>query len=398
MTNLEDQAFNLRDRGRIYLDHNATTPVAKTLLPHIQKWLESWGNPSSIHATGRGPKAILRESRKTLAKALNCSPLEIVFTSGGSEANNFILRGVVERAHKENNPRKRILISAVEHPAVRVTAQKLAELFKLQLDIIPVNRDGELNLEAYENLLGDDVLLVSVMFANNETGHIFPIKEMAAKAHEHGALFHTDAVQCLGKLPVNFKEWGVNFATFSGHKFYALKGGGMAICKKGYSPDSLIYGGGQERHRRAGTENTLAIACMGQMAEQLDQQSTQEQRLTKLRDAMESEILKRIPEVRIIGADGNRLPGTTNMQIPGVDGESLLMNLDLEGFSVSTGAACSAGNPEPSPTLLAMGYSREEAQASLRLSLGWGNTEEEIQKFVEVLEKVVARLRSLENG
>ena len=396
--NLEDQAFNLRDEGRVYLDHNATTPVCAALIPHINNWIQAWGNPSSIHQSGRKPKALMREARQNLANALNVSQLELIFTSGGSESNNLVLKSVVEAELEKTTPRQTIIISDVEHPAIRVTAEKLAEKYDLELIKVPVSKDGILDIEFYENSLSEDVLLVSIMTANNETGHIFPIQSLAAKAHEVGALFHTDAVQALGKLEVDLKAWGVDFASFSGHKFYALKGSGLLYTKKGNSLPSQIFGGGQERHRRAGTENTLAIASLGFMATQLDQVNTRAEEMRKLRDSLESQILEKISGVVITGAQNARLPNVSSMKIEGIDGETLLMNLDIEGFSVSTGAACSSGNPEPSPVLLAMGFTRDEAQSSMRIGLGWGNTQEEIDRFVASLEKVVARVRSLKDG
>ena len=396
--NLEDQAFNLRDEGRVYLDHNATTPVCAALIPHIQNWIEAWGNPSSIHQSGRKPKALMREARQNLANAFGVSQLELIFTSGGSESNNLVLKSVVESEMEKESPRRTLIISDVEHPAIRVTAEYLTQKYDLKLLKIPVNRDGLMEVAFYDKALSDDVLLVSVMTANNETGHIFPIKSLAKKAHDVGALFHTDAVQALGKLEVNLKDWDVDFASFSGHKFYALKGSGLLYVKKGNAFPSQIFGGGQERHRRAGTENTLAIASLGFMATQLDQLNERSEEMQKLRDSLESQIVEKITGVRITGAGNPRLPNVSSMKIEDIDGETLLMNLDIEGYSVSTGAACSSGNPEPSPVLLAMGFSRAEAQSSMRIGLGWGNTQEEIDGFVTSLEKVVTRVRSLSGG
>ena len=291
-----------------------------------------------------------------------------------------------------------MIISSVEHPAIRVTAESLAARYSLKLISIPVSRDGELDRDFYEKALSDDVFLVSIMAANNETGHIFPIQALAEKAHAVGASFHTDAVQALGKIPVSLKEWDVDLASFSGHKFYALKGSGLLYTKKGVNLPSLIEGGAQERHRRAGTENALAIASLGYMATQLEFLSERMSQMTELRDSMESQILEKISGVQITGPQGLRLPSTSSMNIEGIDGETLLMNLDIEGFSVSTGAACSSGNPEPSPVLLAMGFSRAEAQRSLRVGLGWGNTQGDIDSFVTCLEKVVTRVRGLSGG
>lgn len=372
----------------IYLDHNATTPVAAAVADSISEWLVSWGNPSSIHWAGRAPKALIRDARRSLGKLLNCEPLEIIFTAGGSESNNMALKGF-----RLNH----LVCSEVEHPSIMKAAKFLAKN-GVRVSYISVDKDGRIDLEAYKHILKDKVDLVSVMYANNETGHIFPIEEMARLAHEVGALFHCDMVQALGKVKVDLKKLNVDMASFSGHKFYGLKGGGVLYVRKGVQLESLIHGGGQERHRRAGTENVLAIAAMGKMASYGTEVESRSEELGVLRQHLEQRLLKEIPGSEIHGRSQPRLPNTTSMHIPGVDGETLLMNLDMEGYAVSTGAACSSGNPEPSPVLLAMGFTREEAQSSLRLSLGWGTTKEQIDAFVESLKQVVERLRSFQHG
>jgi cysteine desulfurase len=266
---------------------------------------------------------------------------------------------------------------------------------------LPVNREGQIDLTLYEKVLSERVALVSIMAANNETGSLFPVKQMAELAHKVGAKFHTDAVQTAGKIAVNFRDWDVDYASFASHKIYALRGAGLAYARKGERLKSLISGGGQERGRRAGTENILAIAAFGYVAgliEQTPELKEKPERMRELRDALERQIAKELPGVKLTGAGVNRLPNTSSLVIDNVDGESMLMNLDLEGVSVSTGAACSSGNPEPSPTLLAMGLSRHEAQSSLRVSLGWETTAEDISTFVEKLKIVVLRLREFRNA
>lgn len=391
----------LRANKRIYLDHNATTPVAESVRDQLVSWVELWGNPSSIHQSGRGPKALMRESRDKIAKALGANPLEIIFTSGGSESNNLALKGVFDAMKKSEAfgraKRNRYLFSDVEHPCIRRTAEYLAEQ-GAEIAFIPVGRDGRIDLAKYEELLDDRVALVSVMLANNETGNLFPVKEMAARAHAHGALFHTDGVQALGKIPVNLSDLGVDLASFSGHKFYALKGSGVLFARRGLTIESLIHGGGQERHRRGGTENLLAIASLGFMCGFKDQIAQRGNDVECLRNRMEARILEEIRGVSLTGAESPRLPTTSSLVIEGVDGETLLMNLDMKGFSVSTGAACSSGSPEPSPVLLAMGLSRNEAQSSLRVGLGWGTTLEEVDAFVDTLKTVVSHVRSLSTG
>jgi cysteine desulfurase len=400
--------------SRVYFDHNATTKPAEFLKEKVSQWLDQWGNPSSIHWAGRGPKALLRDSRRAVAQLLGCDPLEIVFTSGGSEANNLAIKGVFEAIEAieaiesgrltgsgpSEVPRDHYLLSAVEHPSVTKAMQYLKSR-GARVDVIPVNRDGQLDLEKYESLLGPRTALVSVMFANNETGHILPVAKVAKLAHKAGALVHCDGVQALGKARVDVRNWQVDLATFSGHKCYALKGCGVLYVRKGTRLQSLIHGGGQERGRRAGTENLLAIASFATMAEQMAKSEVLEAhlaRMTELRDRLERMVGGRIGGVAVTGAAGPRIANTSSMVIEGVDGETLLMNLDMRGFCVSTGAACSSGSPEPSPVLLAMGLSRAEAQSSLRVSLGWHSTVNEVDHFVETLAAVVERLRSFRHG
>ncbi|WP_413287460.1 cysteine desulfurase family protein [Bdellovibrio sp. HCB337] len=384
-----------------YFDHNATTPVSEDVINAAPEFLRAWGNPSSIHWGGRQPKNILRDTRNTLAKHLHCSPLEIVFTSGGSESNNTIIKGVFDyyQSTKFLKPelarRTHYMCSEVEHPSVIKTMTHLQSL-GARVDFIPVSRKGEIDLKFYRKHVTEETALVSVMYANNETGTIFPIQEMAKIAHEKGALFHTDSVQAFGKISVNLNELGVDFASFSGHKFYSVKGSGFFFTKKNSNFTSLIHGGGQERHRRGGTENVFGIACLGVMAEKLPEVAGHGAELEKLRDHMEARILSEITDATLTAGESPRLPNTSSLVIKGVDGETMLMSMDIKGYAVSTGAACSSGNPEPSPVLLAMGLSRQEAQNSLRVSLGWSNTLEQVDAFVDTLKAVVDRLRAIE--
>lgn len=336
----------------------------------------------------------MRDARDQFARMIGSSALEVIFTSGGSEANNLALKGVFESLEKDQSPRRQYLVSAVEHPSIMKTTEYLRGRGAI-VQTIPVSRAGAIDLEAYERLLDEKTALVSVMLANNETGNIYPVAKMAELAHAKGALFHSDCVQALGKIPVNVRELGVDMATFSGHKFYALKGVGVLYARKGMRLESLIHGGGQERHRRGGTENTVAIASLGTMSEHAAEVEMRGEEVRRLRDLLESRILAEIPGVIVTGSESPRLPNVSSLVIEGVDGEIMLMNLDLRGYSVSTGAACSSGNPEPSPVLLAMGLSRAEAQSSLRLGLGWGNTEAEIESFIADLAAVVEHIRSL---
>lgn len=382
------------NRTPIYFDHNATTPIAADVVSRLPQALEAWGNPSSIHFASRAPKAILRETRQKIANLLGTQSLELIFTGGGSESNNTVIRGVFENS--KNSKRNEFITSTVEHPSVLKTFQWL-ETQGAKVHYLNVNLDGQIDLTNYKKVLSDKTALVSVMFANNETGVLFPIEEMTKLAHQNGALFHTDAVQALGKAVINLKDLGVDFASFSAHKFYALKGTGVLYVKTGYELPPLVYGGAQERRRRGGTENVIGIFALGVMAEKKDLIPGKVDEIEKLRDYFESEVVKQITEVAVTHQKAKRLTNTSSLIIRGVDGETLLMSLDLVGFGVSTGAACSSGNPEPSPVLLAIGLTRAQAQNSLRVSLGWGTTREQVDQFVAALVEVVNRLRAIEN-
>ncbi len=383
---------------RIYLDHNATTPVAMDVIESLEEIAVQWGNPSSIHWSGREPKAFIRDARKRIAKMIGCQPLEFIFTSGGSEANNTAVKGVyfqnIKNKKEELHFRNKYIFSVVEHPSL-IESMAFLERQGMEVVRIPVSRDGLIDLKTYEEALDKNTALVSVMWVNNETGTIFPIKKMTEMAHKVGALFHTDSVQALGKIPIDVYDLNVDFASFSAHKFYSLKGTGVLYCKSNVSFESLIHGGGQERGRRAGTENTLGVAAFSKMAEKAQYVVNYGEKILKLRKHMERRILDEISNVTVTCVQSERVAHCSSLVIGGVDGETLLMSLDMMGYSVSTGAACSSGNPEPSPTLIAMGLSREEAQNSLRLSLGWENTLEEINSFVDVLKTEVKRLRQL---
>lgn len=382
-----------------YLDHNATTPVWGEMIQEIPKWLNSFGNPSSIHQSGRAPKNIIREARKSIAEFLGVSPLEIIFNSGASEGNNTVIKGFYELLISGRIPAERneFMCSLVEHPSV-IKSYKFIESKGLKVHWIPVSQKGSIDLAFFREKLSSKIGLVSVMGANNETGNIFPIKKMAQETHEVGAFFHCDSVQLIGKTLIEFLDLNVDYATFSGHKFYALKGTGFLYVKKKSPYQNLIDGGAQERSRRGGTENTLGIASLGYMLKVISSNQVRIKEIEKLRNQFEAVILNRIDGVKITGIENPRLVNTSHMTIEGIDGETLLMNLDLEGFHVSTGAACSSGNPEPSPVLLNMGFTRDQAQSSLRVSLGWGSSNEEIERFSLALEKIISRLREIKHG
>ena len=381
-------------QGNIYMDFNATTPPDPGLREVLDQWLGQWGNPSSIHQHGRGPKKILRDSRRTLAEFLNCHPLELIFTSGGSESNNLAIKGSLA-ALKSIHPHKdKVIFGAIEHPSVMAQKEYLQKI-GYEVVTIPVDRFGQYDLNFYKQIIDERVALVSVMLANNEVGVLAPIKEMVSIAHSVGAYFHSDCVQALGKINFRLKDLGVDLASFSGHKVYALKGCGLLFCNKGTPLEPQILGGAQERHRRAGTENVLAVASLAWSIAQLKTDQLYEQ-MKGLRDSLEAQLVEKIEGVEIFAQNQKRLPNTTSLCIAGVSGEAMMMNLDIRGFSVGTGAACSSGNPEPSPVLLAMGIPRAKAQSSLRITIGKMTTDQQINDFVRNLVEVVSHLRNLQ--
>lgn len=380
--------------NKIYFDHNATAPVCREVLDSARELLSLWGNPSSIHQFGRKPKKVIREARDSFAKLVDCHPLELVFTAGGSESNSLVLKSEFLRAQKEGKTEIRFLMGKLEHPSSHKVVEQLKEQ-GLILDWIEYRRDGSVDLEDYTEKLSREPHLVSCMLANNETGNIFPIKEMVSLAKAVGSKFHTDAVQALGKMEFSLKDLDVDFASFAGHKFYALKGVGALFSKQGNVLEPLVAGGGQERARRGGTENVPAIASLGVVARLAERQADYIQYVESLRNYLEEELAKNISDISFNGRSNPRVCNTSSVLVSGVDGETLLMNLDMQGIAVSTGAACSSGNPEPSPVLLALGLSREEAQCSMRISLGWGSTKKEVDVFIEKLVPIVDRLRKL---
>lgn len=380
---------------RVYLDHNATTPPDSEVMARLVSWAQDWGNPSSIHQAGRGPKTRLREARDQVAKMIGASALEVIFTAGGSESNTLAIKGALAAMREAGDTRRHILTSELEHPSVRRTMESLGPEY--EIEFLSLDRSGRIDVEDLRRRLRvGETALVSTMLVNNETGVIQPVAEIAALAKEAGARVHTDAVQGLGRLPIDVHALGVDYASFAGHKFYALRGAGVLYAAKGAPLRPVVEGGGQERHRRGGTENVLAIAALGFMCSLAPSEiSAKAKRVTELRDHFEARVLREIADVSVTAGASPRVGNTSSLLIPGTDGETLLMSLDMEGFAVSTGAACSSGSPEPSPVLLAMGLSRDEAQCSLRVGVGWSNTQGDIDRFVDVLKKVVARLRTL---
>ena len=379
---------------RIYFDHNATTPVAPAVLEVVTRVLrDEFGNASSVHHFGQRAKAVLDDARSAVAALLGGEPSEIVFTSGGTEADNFALRGVAEAA--EATGRKHLIATTIEHEAVLVTLKALARR-GWTTTLLPVDASGIVSPDALREAITPATALVSVMHANNEIGTIQPIAELAEIAHAHGAVFHTDAVQSAGKIPVNARALGVDLMAISAHKFYGPKGVGALWIRRGTRVGAILTGGKHERSRRAGTENVAGIAGLGAAVQLAAEKSAQEgARLASLRDRIEAAVLAGIPGTAVNGARERRVPNTTNLSFEGIEAESLLIALDLEGIAVSTGSACSSGTLEPSHVLRAMGLPAHRTQNSIRVSLGAGNTDAEADTFLEKLPAVVRKLRTV---
>ena len=379
---------------RIYLDHNATTPVDRSAADAMLRSLELlFGNASSVHYYGQQAKAALDDARSTVAALIGAEPAEVIFTSGGTEADNFAIRGVAEAL--EPTGRKHLITSGIEHEAVLNTFKALAKR-GWRTTVLPLDATGIVSAHRLREAMTDDTSLVSIMHANNEIGTIQPIAELAAIAHAHGALVHTDAVQSAGKIPVSVRTLGVDLLAVSGHKFYGPKGIGALWVKRGVRLSPFLSGGKQERNRRAGTENVPGAIGMGVAAGLAVQKMTAEAvRLAALRDRLENGILSSVPNTEVNGSREARVPNTTNISFDRIEAESLLIALDLEGVAVSTGSACSSGTLEPSHVLKAMNLSSHRAQNSIRFSLGASNTEEQIDHVISILPRIVTKLRSL---
>jgi cysteine desulfurase len=379
---------------RIYFDHNATTPVDPAVVQTVATTLaEAFGNASSVHHFGQRAKGVLDDARSAVAALVGGEPSEIVFTSGGTESDNFALRGVAEAL--EPTGRRHLIASSIEHEAVLMTFKALARR-GWRTTLLPVGTSGILDPADLAAALADDTALVSVMHANNEIGTVQPIEELARIAHARGAVFHTDAVQSAGKIPVDVRRLGVDLLSLSAHKFNGPKGAGALWIKRGARVTAILTGGKHERNRRAGTENVPGIAGLGHAARlAVGKLGAEGVRLSALRNRLEEEILKSVPGTAVNGAREPRVPNTTNISFEAVEAESLLIALDLEGVAVSTGSACSSGTLEPSHVLRAMGLPSPRTQNSIRFSLGAGNTDAEVDFVVSKLPGLVDKLRSL---
>jgi cysteine desulfurase len=379
---------------RIYFDYNATTPLAPDVLDAVTAATRDlFGNPSSVHTFGQQAKAALDHARSSIATLIGGDPLEVVFTSGGTESDNFAIRGVADAL--EPTKRRHLITTAIEHEAVLNTVKALARR-GWKMTILPVDHSGIVSPDRLREVISDDTALVSVMHANNEIGTVQSVAEMAAIAHEHGALMHSDGVQSAGKIGVDVRSLGVDLFSISAHKFNGPKGAGALWIRRGTRVQAIQTGGKHERNRRAGTENVPAIAGMGAAARlaatKLDRESA---RVAELRDRLEAGILSAVQGTAVNGARDRRVPNTTNISFDRVEAESLLIALDLEGIAVSTGSACSSGTLEPSHVLRAMGFPSHRTQNSLRFSLGMFSTAEEVDRVIEVLPRLVEKLRGL---
>lgn len=376
-----------------YLDSNATTPldpqVREAMAPYLA---ERFANPSAIYRFAQEVNGEVEAAREQIAQLIHAAPEEVIFTSGGTEADNTAVKGV---AFALRDKGRHIIASQIEHHAVLSACQYL-EGFGFENTLLPVDKYGVVDLEALKKAIRRDTCLITVMHANNEIGTIEPIEAIVQIAHAQGIYVHTDAVQTVGKLPIDVKELGVDLLSLSGHKIYGPKGIGALYVRKGVKMDPLLHGGHHERNRRAGTENVPGIIGLGKAAEIAQVELSQnEKRIRVLRDRLEQEILERIPEVYVTGHPEKRLFNTLNCCLKGIEGESILLNLDFEGICASSGSACTSGSLDPSHVLLAIDLPREIAHGSLRLSLNKFNTDQDVDKVLEVLPRITERLRGM---
>jgi cysteine desulfurase len=383
----------------VYLDHAATTPMLPAAVEVMTRHLGDVGNPSSLHASGRAARRVVEESRETLAQALNCRPGEVVFTSGGTESDNLALKGLFWSRRDDDSRRVRVLASAIEHHAVLDALDWLVEEEQAQVELLPVDHRGRLDLDAYRATLErdpDSVAVVSVMWANNEVGTLEPIEEVVSIASQHGIPVHTDAVQAVGAVPVDFAKSGVDALTLTGHKLGGPYGVGALVLRRELSLTPLLHGGGQERDIRSGTLDMPAIASFATAVEHaVKSQPEYADRMTELRDSLVRRVVDVVPDAHVHGDRRLRLPGNAHLGFPGCEGDSLLMLLDARGIECSTGSACSAGVPQPSHVLLAIGCDEEGARHSLRFTLGRTSAEADVDALVEAIGPAVERARGV---
>jgi len=372
----------------LYFDHSATTHIHTDVLSLINELNQDiYGNPSSIHAAGRKAKHVVETARKQIAAAINCTSKEIIFTGGGSEANNLVLWNMIYRN------RKHVITSAIEHPAILAVLRQLEHL-AITHTIVPVNKYGCVNPEDIDSAIKDDTGLITIMLANNEVGTVEPLQDIAKIAKKHNVLFHSDGVQVLGKLPIDVQELGVDMMSFSAHKFYGPKGVGALYIKEGIAMKPLIAGGSQEKSLRAGTENVGGIAGLGCAAELVTKSLSDVGRtLTALETQFKTKFSEQHTNIIYNGFEDNHLPGLISLTIPGIASDLLLIHLDNEDIAVSSGSACSAGTISPSPVLKAMGISDKQNLETIRISAGRDNTNTEVDQLIEAMTHAIATIR-----
>lgn len=378
---------------KVYLDNAATTALSPKVLEKMMPYLtDIYGNASSPHSFGQTARIGVEHAREQVARAINADPSEIVFTGCGTESDNTVLFGVAERYAKKGD---HIITTNVEHHAILHSCAAL-EKKGIKVTYLPVDKDGLVTPEQVRDAITDKTILVSVMFANNEVGTIMPIPEIAAVCHEKGVLFHTDAVQAAGHIPIDVKAMGIDMLSISGHKFHGPKGVGVLYERKGIRLPSYIIGGEQEKGRRAGTENVAGIVGLGEALElAVTNMSVTSARMTRMRDRLIEGIESTIPEVKLNGHRTKRLPNNVNFSIKYIEGESILLMLDMAGIAASSGSACTSGSLDPSHVLLALGLTHEVAHGSVRMTLGDDTTDEDIDYVLETLPKVAHRLRAM---
>ena len=378
---------------KIYFDNAATTPVRPEVLETIQPYFrEYYGNASSLYGIAKESKRALENARGQVASAIGAKPEEIYFTAGGSESDNMALRGIAEAYAKKGS---HIITTKIEHHAILHTAEYL-EKHGAKVTYLPVDEFGKISLEELENSICPETVLISVMFANNEIGTIEPVAEIGRIARKHGVLFHTDAVQAVGHVPINVEEMNIDLLSMSGHKLGAPKGVGAIYIRKGVNIEPLIFGGAQEKRKRAGTENIAGIVGLGRAAElAVAEMEETTKKLIRLRDKLIRGILENIPYSRLNGHPSDRLPGNCNISFSYIEGESLLLLLDSLGIAASSGSACTSGSLDPSHVLMAIGLPHETAHGSLRMTLDRENTEEEVDFILEKLPAIVQKLRDM---
>ena len=376
-----------------YFDNAATTRVKKEVLEEMLPYFnERYGNPSSLYSIGRISKKAIEEARKKVANLINANPNEIYFTGCGSESDNTIIKGIAYSRRKQG---KHIITSQIEHPAVLHTCQSL-EKQGFEVTYLKVNKDGFINIDDLRNSIRNDTILISIMFANNEIGTIQPIEVISKIAKMYNIVFHTDAVQACGNIPIDVKKMGIDALSLSGHKLYAPKGVGALYVKNGIEFEKFMDGGHQEKNKRAGTENVAGIVGIGKAIELAYQNfDAYNQKLTELRDYYISQVEEKIPYIKVNGHRTKRLPGNANISFRFIEGESLLLILDGKGICASSGSACTSGSLEPSHVLLAIGLPHEVAHGSLRTTFGEENTKEDVDFLVETLVEAVAKLRNM---